>query len=134
MINKEKELICSINIVPFVDIILVVLITFMVATPYVIKHGIPLNLPKASGGAKISKSPFHVMLDKKGTLSLNGKKVSEEELMKKAKTLSKKNPLLQAVISADKDIPHGKVVRIIDFIRSSGILKFAITTDKTIEP
>lgn len=132
MIYKEKEPISSINIIPFVDIILVVLITFMIATPYVIKHGIPLNLPKAGSGSKVSPSSFHVTLNKKGLLFLNGKKTSEQELLKKAKKQLKKDPMVQAVISADKDIPHGAVVKMIDLIRSTGILRFAITTDKKI--
>lgn len=122
--------IAEINIVPFVDIILVVLIIFMVTTPIIMKPSISVNLPKAASGEETTPSKFSLTLTAKGGLMLNGLPTSIDEIKAAAKEISETNPLAQAIISADKDVSHGRVVSIIDAVKIGGIKKFAITIDK----
>lgn len=122
--------IADINIVPFVDIILVVLIIFMVTAPVLLKPSINVNLPKAGSGDSTSASELSVTITANGNVSLNGKPTDENGLSTYSKDLATKNPDVQAIISADKDVTHGRVVTIIDAIKSAGVKKFAITIDK----
>lgn len=129
-ISDHDDAIAEINIVPFVDIILVVLIIFMVTTPLIMKPSINVNLPKAASGEDSTPSPLNITLTAEGLIQLNGKDSTIEAINEYAKEQSQKSPETQAIISADKDVSHGKVVAIIDAVKSGGIKKFAITIDK----
>lgn len=128
--QDDDEPIADINIVPFVDIILVVLIIFMVTTPLIMKPSINVNLPKSASGDKTEASKLAISISKAGALKLNGQPTTKEELSAYAKNILTEKPDIQAIISADKDISHGDVVTIIDTIKSAGVKKFAITIDK----
>jgi biopolymer transport protein ExbD len=128
--GEEDAEISEINIVPFVDVILVVLIIFMVTTPFIMKPSININLPKAGSGGETTPSELSIGIAANGTLTLNGKVSDEAGIGSYSKELAAKNPETQAIVSADKDVPHGRVVSIIDAIKTGGIKKFAITIDK----
>ncbi len=128
--GDEDAPIAEINIVPFVDIILVVLIIFMVTTPFIIKPSININLPKAASGADTAPSQLNIAIGSGGETLLNGKPTNDEALSAFAKTSLSENPQVQAVISADKEVAHGRVITVIDIVKSAGISKFAISIDK----
>lgn len=128
--DNDNEVISSINVVPLVDIILVVLIIFMVTAPMFMKPTINVNLPKAASGEQTAPSKLNVALTADGRINLNGKFVNEEEVKVKALEEAAKNADVQAIISADKDVPHGKVVGLLDIVKSAGVKKFAISIDK----
>ncbi len=128
--GDSDEPISAINIVPFVDIILVVLIIFMVTTPMIMNPSIAVNLPKSGTGDDTAPSELAIAVRADGSLALNGKPSDEASVNAYAKDLAAKKPDVQAIISADKDVPHGRVVGIIDAVKSGGVKKFAITIDK----
>lgn len=128
--NDLEDSISEINVVPLVDIILVVLIIFMVTAPMFLKPSINVNLPKAASGDSSTKTQFNVTLSKEGVIFLNGQKTDLTSLQSHSAEESKKNPDLQAVIAADRDVPHGQVVAVMDAVKSGGIKRFAISIDK----
>lgn len=128
--GDNDEPISEINIVPFVDIILVVLIIFMITTPFILKPSININLPKAASGEETIPSELSISVAADGQTLLNGKPVTDEEISSFARTALGKSTDVQAIISADKDVPHGRVITVIDLVKSAGITKFAITIDK----
>jgi len=128
--GENDESIAEINIVPFVDIILVVLIIFMVTTPFIMKPSINVNLPKATSGEDSIPSQLNITVASNGRTLLNGRAVVDEEIKIFANNLSKSHPNAQAIITADKAITHGRVVTLIDIVKTAGIKKFAITIDK----
>lgn len=128
--GDDDEPIADINIVPFVDIILVVLIIFMVTTPFIMKPSINVSLPKAGQGDSTAPSELTVAINAAGSVFLNGKPSSVEAITTYARDLSVKRPDVQAIISADKDVPHGHVVGLIDAVKGGGVKRFAITIDK----
>ena len=130
MINDENEPISAINVTPFVDIVLVVLIIFMVTTPALVKSYLEVELPKAASGSQSPPSPLNITLNQSGQINFNGQEVTREELQSKIKIMVQKNSNTQAIISADRDMLHGEVIAIIDIIKTSGINKFAIATSK----
>ncbi len=126
----DDDAIAEINIVPFVDIILVVLIIFMVTTPLIMKPSINVNLPKAASGEESAPSKLNIAITESGKVLLNGSVSSIKAIHEYSKNLAKKSTDAQAIISADKVVSHGMVVSIIDAVKSAGIKKFAITIDK----
>lgn len=128
--GSNEEAISEINIVPFVDIILVILIIFMVTAPVILKPSINVNLPKAGSGDNTTPSELSISIDASGGIALNGKTATEEEIRIFSEEISKTSPDTQAIISADKDVPHGQVVSVIDAVKSGGVKRFAITIEK----
>lgn len=128
--GDNDEPIADINIVPFVDIILVVLIIFMITTPFILKPSININLPKAASGEDTVPSEINITVTADGAALLNGKPATDEEISSYAAAAIAKSTDTQAIISADKDVPHGRVIGVIDLVKSAGITKFAITIDK----
>ena len=122
--------ISEINVVPLVDIILVVLIIFMLTAPMIMKPSIKVNLPKAATGDQTVQTQLSVTIAANGSLTLNGKPSDTTKISAEAAEALQKNPDIQAVIAADKDVPHGTVVGILDLIKSVGVKKFAISIDK----
>lgn len=130
MSSESDAPISEINIVPFVDIILVVLIIFMVTTPFIMKPSITVNLPKAEAGDETTPSELSISVKSDGTFALNGKPSDTKSIHDYALQAVVGKPDLQAIISADKDVAHGIVVSIIDAVKTAGVKKFAITIDK----
>ncbi len=128
--GQDNEAISDINVVPLVDIILVVLIIFMVTAPMFLKPTINVNLPKAASGDKTAPSKLNITLTADGRINLNGTFVSEGLVKQRAMDEVAKNAEIQAIISADKDVPHGKVVEVLDIVKTAGVKKFAISIDK----
>ena len=128
--DQNDEIISEINIVPMVDVILVVLIIFMVTAPMIMKPSINVNLPKAASGEATTPSKLNITIGSDGRLNLDGEIVEDAQVQAKAQAEVATNPEIQAIISADKDVPHGRVVSVLDIVKAAGVKKFAISIDK----
>lgn len=128
--DLDNEAISDINVVPLVDIILVVLIIFMVTAPMIMKPSINVNLPKAASGDQTAPSKLNISLTADGRINLNGAFADEAQVRQAAQDEVAKNSEVQAVISADKDVPHGKVIGLLDVVKTAGVKKFAISIEK----
>ena len=127
---EESEPIAEINIIPFVDIILVILIIFMVTAPFIIKTGFSLDLPKASSSGTIEQSKINITTGSDGRVLLNGEVFDLEQVEEQLKMKNIKIEEAHAIISADKNVLHGKVITVINAIKSVGLRKVAIATKK----
>jgi biopolymer transport protein ExbD len=133
-VKQDQEEISDINIVPLVDIILVVLIIFMVASPASEQSKIKVDIPEASSGETSSGSePFQVTVNEEGYLFVGGEAVSETELKTRGELEIKKNSQIEAILTADKNLGYGQVVKVIDLIKSTGMQKIAISTTSGLE-
>lgn len=130
MKTEQDEPISDINVVPLVDIILVVLIIFMVTAPMIMKPSINVNLPKAASGEQTNPTQLNITVTQDGSILLNGSPATEEQVRSKAVEQVATNPDVQAVIAADQSVAHGKVVSVLDLVKSSGVKKFAISIEK----
>lgn len=125
--DSDEAPISSINITPFVDVVLVLLVIFMVTAPALMKETLGIHLPKSSASdSKAVPTSIQIGILKTGEIRLNGKAYKSKELEKELKKLAQGNPSLQAVISADSESRHGDVVRAMDVLKSSGLSHFAI--------
>ena len=127
--EDPDDMITQINVVPLVDIILVVLIIFMATANIINKQSIEVDLPEAATGEGTEPTVVSLTLTKAGELFLNGKPTDEKALAEYLPEAAKSDPKLQAIIAADQSVSHGKVIRLIDFIRQHGVFKFALNID-----
>ncbi len=129
--SGDGQGIVGINIVPLVDIILVVLIIFMVAAPLVMNPKIDITLPSSSTKdiPKDSK-PMKVVLGKGGELFVNNKAASLTDLVAEAKVRSAANPDTGVILVADKDATLEMITELVDSIKSGGLKKVAFSIQK----
>ena len=126
--KKRRELISEINVTPFVDVMLVLLVIFMITAP-LLTTGIKINLPEST--AKViseKKEPVTISLKKNGDIFLQKKKINEEELIKKLFELKKLNEDLKIYIRGDKDLNYGQVIKLMGTINKAGFKKVALVT------
>jgi biopolymer transport protein ExbD len=128
--DSDDGVIAEINIVPFVDIVLVLLITFMLTSSAIVRASIPVELPSAASADSIANSSLNVVLDRNGGLFLDGKPTTPKDLATKVAQASWKDQKLQAVIAADRGIEYGRVVQVIDIVKSNGIKTFALNIQR----
>lgn len=128
--QDNEEMISGINVTPLVDITLVLLIIFMVTATYVVKESIEVDLPRAASGGETVGTFLMLVLDKQGKPYVDGQESSWKEVRKAVREAAAKDKNSRAIISADKDLSHGKVVEMIDLVKSEGLLKFAINIEK----
>lgn len=133
MKQSDDEIIADINITPFVDVVLVLLIIFMVTASYIVAQSIPVDLPKASTGEDVSTT-FAITLMPDGQTYLDGERVDDFSLRQKIIAARADNADVRVIIAADTNVIHGKVVRIIDLVRQEGVSKFAISIDSEEPP
>jgi biopolymer transport protein TolR len=128
--SDDDLLISQINVTPFVDVVLVLLVIFMVTAPIIAKDILNLNLPKTAAVDSKSMSNIAVAVNKQGQILLNGVLTTEDNLRQQVIVNLKSQPDIQAIISADQGTEYGNVVRVIDIIKTAGLNKFAIQVEK----
>ena len=129
--GDDDDVIADINITPFVDIILVVLIIFMVTATTIAKSSIKVNLPEAATGETTESTSLGITLLSDGGLMLDGEPITSEQLTLAVERALQEEDDVVCLIAADRDVQHGRVVWAIDLIKSLGVSKFAINIDKT---
>ena len=128
---EDDGLLASINIIPFVDIVLVLLVIFMLTSAAIVKASLKVELPKAANGGSTTESTLNFLYTKTGELFLNGDKLpSLKEAAQIIRHESTLHPKIQAVISADKGVEYGKVIEIIDTVKQNGVSAFALDIER----
>lgn len=129
----DDDEITGINVAPMVDIMLVLLVIFMVTSSFIVNKSIKVELPEAAHSeSSAQESVLNFAINAEKELYLNDKKISFDSIEGDIKELIQKqgrqpeNIKLSALISADQSVNHGMVVKLIDFIRRSGIEEFAL--------
>ena len=120
-----RRMITEINVTPLVDIMLVLLIIFMVTASYIVRDSLQVALPEAATGKPSKVTLLAITLDAEGRLALNGRPADDRQIREFIQQRAKGEEL-EAVIAADKRVPHGSVVRVIDLVKGEGVKKFAI--------
>ena len=119
----------EINVTPFVDVMLVLLVIFMVTAP-LLQQGIDVNLPQAKGKDLPPEERITLTVKKDGVIFMNDNPVSLEEMRRKLKAISKLNP--NVFLRADKKVPYGFVVQVMGEVKESGIEKLGMITEPKI--
>ncbi len=124
--TRDKQVLSEINVTPFVDVMLVLLVIFMVTAP-LLQQGIDVNLPKAKGKEMPPEERITLIVKKGGIIYMNDNPVSLTEMGEKLRALSSSNP--NVFLKADKDVPYGFVVEVMGEIKEAGIEKLGMITE-----
>ncbi len=117
--RRRSELQGNINITPFTDVILVLLIVFMISAPGMILSSFKIQLPGAPAQTGRGQFDFTVGLDRDGTIYVNGQETNREELKKQISALPE-SARKRILLNADSRAPYGTVVKVIDLMKESG--------------
>lgn len=128
--DHEDTDISDINITPFVDVVLVLLVIFMITAPALMKDIIDLKLPKTETSDGKIMQTLGVAINRDGNILLNGQITDDAGLVAATKESLAINPQTQAIISADVEVVYGRVVKVIDLLKSVGLDKFAVQIEK----
>ena len=133
---QKRKLMGEINVVPYIDVMLVLLIIFMVTAP-LMTQGIKVDLPK-SGAEPIADTsdspPIVVSVDADGNLYINfgddeDKPAGSERIINTARTVIEANPGIQVLVKADRAVPYGNVVGAMVLLQRAGAEKVGFVTD-----
>jgi biopolymer transport protein TolR len=128
-LNRGRDVLSEINVTPFVDVMLVLLIIFMVTAP-LLQQGIDVNLPQAKGKDLPPEERISLVIKRDGIVYMNDTPVSLTEMGNKLRAISKLNP--NVFLKADKDVPYGLVVEVMGEIKEAGIEKLGMITEPKI--
>ncbi len=120
----------DINMTPFIDVMLVLLIIFMVAAP-LLSAGVPIDLPATKAGElNIDKKPIAIAIDDKGDIFLMDQKIEESGLVEGVKAQAKDGVDERVYVRASKTVPYGRVAEVMSDLTTAGFKKVALVTDQ----
>lgn len=128
--KKKKSII---NITSLIDVLFLLLIFLMVSSSFLKEQGIKLDLPETGKTVLVEKKKFTLFVRKDGQLYLNEKKITLESLEKTLKKNLQKIKDESLILKGDKKIEYGKVVKIMEIVKKSGIKRLIIGTKKSAE-
>ena len=122
---EDKEF-SSINVIPLVDIMLVLLTIVLITATFIVQGSIPVNLPQAKSPDSMEKRTVQIVIDKEGNISFEEKSVSLEQLQKMLKDINRQTYI---AIYADREVKLQPVVNVLDLLKSLGFEKAFIKTE-----
>jgi biopolymer transport protein TolR len=127
-INKKRKRLYDINVTPFVDVVLVLLIIFMVTSPLL--NSVDVNLPKTSSQLlELKNKPLMLAVNKEGEMFVDEKKI--KTLLELEKNLQKYDfKKTQIIIKGDREVNYEKVVDIISLVAKNGFTNVSLLTEK----
>lgn len=127
--GKRGSLLSEINVTPFVDVMLVLLIIFMVTAP-MLQQGIGISLPQTkASGAQISKEPFILKIKKDKSIYIGNHSIRLNDLSKKLTALFEHRPREIIYLQADRSVPYGFVAQTLGEIKYSGFSNVSLITN-----
>ena len=124
--NNKNKTISQINVTPFVDVMLVLLIVFMITAP-LLTVGVSVDLPKTKAAQLNSKGdPIVVSIKQNGDLYIQERSIDAPNLLPRLKAISEGNKNLRIYVRGDKNVPYGIVLDTIAKIKRSGFKKVAL--------
>ncbi|HEY0231984.1 MAG TPA: protein TolR [Dokdonella sp.] len=129
--RKRRKLKAEINVVPYIDVMLVLLIIFMVTAP-LLNLGVDIQLPQTTAKSiQNDKEPAVITLDQDGKLFLTmgadkREPIDEKTLVNKVSAFIRENPQIPVLVAADERLEYGKVMQTLVFLQSAGVPKVGL--------
>ena len=125
---NKKVILSQINVTPFVDVMLVLLIIFMVTAP-MLQEGLDVNLPVVTAKAlSVEEEPIIITVTEEGNLFINKNKITLTGLDKKLNAIYSRKKEKMVLIRADEKVPYGFVIQAMAEIRKAGIERVGMVT------
>jgi len=127
--SRSRTLMSEINVTPFVDVMLVLLIVFMVTAP-MLTVGVPVNLPNSDADSlPDDKEPLTLSINSKGEIFIQDSKVGYSELIPKLLAISKNRTDTRIYVRGDRNINYGRVMEVMGKLSGSGFSKVALISE-----
>jgi len=130
--SKPRQFLSEINVIPLVDVVLVLLVIFMVTAP-MLHRGLDINLPTTTANNIKAEERLVVTIQRDHTLSLGNDTISLVNLRAKLQEAKASNPLISVYLRADQTVPYGTVVQIMDEVKGAKIERLGMITGPKIE-
>ena len=118
----------EINVIPLVDVVLVLLIIFMVTAP-MLYRGMDIKLPTSASNTIKPEERMVLTIERDQTLYLDKDRVSPVQLESRLRAAKQRNNEVSVFLRADRDVPYGTVVQVMDGVKQAGIDKLGMVTD-----
>jgi biopolymer transport protein TolR len=125
--GRTRRSLAEINVTPLVDVMLVLLIISMVAAP-MLQRGINLELPATESASEIQEARIEVSVDRDGRIRINDRPVHADLLHERMKALAASSPEETVFLRADRLLPYGEVLLVMDKIRTAGVTRISLVT------
>ena len=123
--QAANGIISGINVTPLVDVMLVLLVIFIVTAKIIVTPAVPLDLPHAAHGEEV-QVVLSVIVPVRGPMLVNGAALPNDEALEdKARAALASDRDLRAVIQADGDVPHRRVIHVLDLLKGAGVTRVA---------
>jgi len=133
---KKRRAVCEINVVPYIDVMLVLLIIFMITAP-VIQQGVVIELPQLAANSlpPDQLEPVILTVSKSGEYYLNvgdnlKKPISDEVVAQRVALVLKQKPLTPVLVRGDKDVDYGSVTTAMVLLQTAGVEKVGLMTEQ----
>ncbi len=130
--SRPRQFLSEINVIPLVDVVLVLLVIFMVTAP-MLHRGLDINLPTSTANNIKADERLIVTIQKDHSLSLGNDPISLIDLRGKLLEAKASNPLVSVYLRADQAVPYGTVVQIMDEVKGAKIERLGMVTGPKIE-
>jgi len=134
--SKKRRAVAEINVVPYIDVMLVLLIIFMITAP-IVQQGVEIELPKISANSlpPDEQEPIILTVSKTGEYYLNvganlKKPVSDEVVIQRVSLILKQKPSIPVLVRGDKNVDYGAVTTAMVLLQSAGVEKVGLMTDQ----
>lgn len=122
----SRQLMSEINVTPFVDVMLVLLVVFMITAP-LLSVGVPVDLPKTQAGDLLGNDePLSVTIDRDGLLWVQETQVEFDQLVPLLIAVSERNPDVRIFVRGDQTMSYGRILEVIGAINGAGFSKVAL--------
>jgi biopolymer transport protein TolR len=128
--TRQRRFMAEINIIPLVDVVLVLLVIFMVTAP-MLYRGMDIKLPVSASNTIKPEIRAVLTIEKDQRLYLDKDQVSAIQLEGKLKLLKEEHADVSVYLRADREVPYGVVIQVMDGVKKAGIEKLGMVTDPT---
>jgi biopolymer transport protein TolR len=128
--KRHKKLMSEINVVPYIDVMLVLLVIFMITAP-LLSQGVKVDLPKAVAKPVESQDQetLVVTVDREGRYFLDDRRISTEELRRKVAAILRLRPQTPVLVRGDRSANYGDVVKVMTLLQSAGAPSVGLLTE-----
>ena len=127
--GRRSGVINEINMTPFIDVMLVLLIIFMVAAP-LMTVGVPLDLPQTKAAAlNVDQKPIMLSIRQSGQVFLSESELKDDEIVARLGQLAKSGAEERVFVRGDKRVDYGRVAQVMAIVTSGGFKKVALVTE-----
>lgn len=125
---RQRRFLAEINVVPLVDVVLVLLVIFMVTAP-MLHRGLDVKLPTSTSNTIKAEERVVVTVERDQKIYMDKELVGTAQLEGKLRALKQQNPEVGVYLRADRTVPYGSVIQVMDSVKRAGIEKMGMVTD-----